>query len=60
MCSMNGDRFVVLTQKFIIDLFENAGLIKDLEDMLSSFVLYVAKKKWQPTSSNQVQFFTIC
>jgi hypothetical protein len=30
--------------KFIIDLLEYEGSIKDLEDMLSSFVLYLAKK----------------
>jgi hypothetical protein len=30
--------------KFIVDLFVNGGLIKDLADMLFSFVLQVAKK----------------
>ncbi len=32
------------TTKFITNLFEDEGSIKDLEDMLSSFVLYIAKK----------------
>ncbi len=32
------------TTKFIINLLEDEGLIKDLENMLSSFVLYVVKK----------------
>ncbi len=31
------------TTKFVIDLLEDKGLIKDLEDMLSFFVLYVEK-----------------
>jgi hypothetical protein len=30
--------------KFVIDLLEDEGLIKDLEDMLPSFVLYVEEK----------------
>jgi hypothetical protein len=37
---MNGNCFVVFdTTKFIVNLFEDEGLIKDLMDMLSSFVL---------------------
>jgi len=32
------------TTKFVTNLFENEGSIKDLEDMLSSFVLYVEEK----------------
>jgi hypothetical protein len=32
------------TSKFIIDLFEDEGSIKDLVDMLFSFFLQVAKK----------------
>jgi hypothetical protein len=30
--------------KFIVDLFEDEGLIKDLVDMLSSFILRLAKR----------------
>jgi len=32
------------TTKFIVDLSEDEGSIKDLVDMLSSFILQVAKK----------------
>ncbi len=32
------------TTRFIINLFEDEGSIKDLEDMLSSFVLCIEKK----------------
>jgi hypothetical protein len=33
------------TTKFIIDLLEDEGSIKDLEDMMSYFVLYIEEKK---------------
>ncbi len=46
--------------KSIVNLFENEGLIKDLVDMLSSFVLQVAKKYgslYPPTKYNFLPFF---
>jgi hypothetical protein len=39
------------TSIIIIDLSKDEGLIKDLVDMLFSFVLQVAKQKWQLISS---------
>jgi hypothetical protein len=45
---MNGKCFKVLTQKLIANLSKNEKSIKDLVDMLSSFVLQVAKKDNNP------------
>jgi hypothetical protein len=46
--------------KSIANLFEDEGLIKDLVDMISSFVLQVAKKDgnlYPPTMYNFLPFF---
>jgi len=32
------------TMKFVTNLLEEEGSIKDLEDMLSSFILYIVEK----------------
>jgi hypothetical protein len=40
------------TKKSIIDCFGNEDYVKHLVNMLLFYVLQVAKKKWQFTSSN--------
>jgi hypothetical protein len=54
---MNGGNFGGMTYKSIMDLFENAKTIKELDDILDLFVLQVAKKKWYYLPSNKVRIF---